>query len=102
MGFRSNSDPLPLSPPPAQGGEITVSTDGLVAEDHGLVLVDQGAAVEMEGDRPRQHPPLDVAALADQVLRRVLMADALDILLDDRAFIEIAAGDVMGGCTRSA
>ena len=45
---------------------------------------------------PRQHPPFDVAALAHQVFRRIARADALDILLDDRAFVEIGC-DVMGG-----
>jgi len=47
-------------------------------------------------DRARQHPALDIAALADEILGRIAMADALDILVDDRAFIE-RAGDVMGG-----
>ena len=37
----------------------------------------------------RQHPPLDVAALADEVVGRVAMADALDVLLDDRPFVEV-------------
>ena len=38
----------------------------------------------------RQHAALDVAALAHQIFRRVAMADALDVLVDDRAFVEIA------------
>src|ERR1700710_3285993 len=46
--------------------------------------------------RPRQHAAFDVAALANQILRRVAMADALDILVDDRTLIE-RAGDVMRG-----
>src|ERR1700686_2030795 len=46
--------------------------------------------------RARQHAPLDVAALADQIVWRIAMADALDVLIDDRALIEVA-GDVMGG-----
>src|SRR5580698_7519135 len=42
----------------------------------------------------RQHPPLDIAALAHEVVRRVAMADALDVLIDDRSLVEIA-GNVM-------
>ena len=45
---------------------------------------------------PRQHAALDVAALADEIVGRIAMTDALDILVDDRAFIEVA-GDVMRG-----
>ena len=44
----------------------------------------------------RQHAAFDVAALANQIFRRVAVADALDILVDDRALIE-RAGDVMRG-----
>ena len=39
--------------------------------------------------RLRQHAALDVAALADQIVRAVGMADRLDILMNDRPFIEI-------------
>ena len=34
--------------------------------------------------------------LRDEIFRRVAVADALDVLLDDRAFVEIG-GDVMRG-----
>ena len=44
----------------------------------------------------RQHAAFDVAALAREIFRRVAVADALDVLVDDRAFIEVAC-DVMGG-----
>jgi hypothetical protein len=50
----------------------------------------------MIADRPRQHAALDIAALADEIIRRIAMADALDVLVDDRAFIE-RGGDVMRG-----
>ena len=46
--------------------------------------------------RARQHPAFDIAALADQIFGRIAMADALDVLVDDRALIE-RAGDVMRG-----
>ena len=43
----------------------------------------------MPQDRTGQHAAFDVAALADQIFGRIAVADALDILLDNRAFIEI-------------
>ena len=46
-------------------------------------------------DRARQHAPFDIAALADQILRGIAMADALDVLIDDRPLVKIA-GDVVG------
>jgi hypothetical protein len=54
-------------------------------------------SLQMTPDRPRQHPAFDVAALADKIVRRIAMADALDILIDDRAFIEVAGDVVRGG-----
>jgi len=49
-------------------------------------------------DCARQHAALDVAALASEIIGCVAMADALDILIDDWALIEVA-GDVMRGGT---
>ena len=46
--------------------------------------------------RARQHAALDIASLADQIVGRIAMADTLDVLVDDRAFIE-GAGDVVRG-----
>ena len=46
--------------------------------------------------RPRQHPAFDIAAPADEIVWRMAMADALDVLIDDRAFVEVA-GNVMRG-----
>jgi hypothetical protein len=45
----------------------------------------------------REHAAFDVAALANQIVGGIAMADALDILVDDRTFIE-RAGDIMRGC----
>jgi len=50
----------------------------------------------MIAHRARQHAALDVAALANQIVGRIAMADALDVLVDDRPLIK-RAGDVMGG-----
>ena len=46
--------------------------------------------------RARQHAAFDIAALADEILRRIAVADALDVLVDDRPFIE-RTGHVMRG-----
>lgn len=45
----------------------------------------------------RQHAALDVAALAREIFRRVAVADALDVLVDDRAFVEVARDVMRGG-----
>ena len=50
----------------------------------------------MHDNRAGEHAALDVAALADQVLGRVAMADPLDVLLDDRPLVEVG-GDIMRG-----
>ncbi len=69
---------------------------GSVHEHHGLAPVEDDAVGEVVADRAGQHAALDVAALAHEILGRVAMADALDVLIDDRPFVEIA-GDVMRG-----
>ena len=45
----------------------------------------------MMAHRARQHPALDISTLANQIVGRIAVADALDILVDDRAFVEISA-----------
>src|SRR5712671_5545082 len=44
-----------------------------------------------------QHAALDIAALARQIFRRVAVTDALDVLVDDRALIEVARDVMRGG-----
>ena len=44
-----------------------------------------------------QHAALDIAALAREVFRRIAVADALDVLVDDRAFVEVARDVMRGG-----
>jgi hypothetical protein len=39
-------------------------------------------------DRAGQHAAFDVATLADQILGRVAMADAHDVLIDDQALMK--------------
>ncbi len=50
----------------------------------------------MHLDRAGQNPALDVAALGDQVFGGIAMGDRLNILGDDRPFIEIG-GDLVAG-----
>src|SRR5258708_40190837 len=66
----------------------------LIHEDDGLAAVEDHAVLQMIADRARQHAAFDIAALADEIVGRIAMADALDVLVDDRAFIEVA-GDIM-------
>ena len=54
------------------------------------------AILQMMAHRARQHAAFDIASLADEIVGRIAMADALDVLVDDRAFVE-RAGDVMRG-----
>ena len=50
----------------------------------------------------RQHGGLDIATDRNQLLNRHRMVDALDILLDDRTFVE-AGGNIVRRCgTKSA
>src|SRR6185436_20439781 len=77
-----------------------VSADGddlSIHEDYSLAAVEDHAILEMMAHGARQHTPFDVAALAREVFRRVAVADALDVLVDDRAFVEIARDVMRGG-----
>ena len=67
-----------------------------IHEHHGLAAVEDHAILKVMTHRARQHAAFDIAALAHQVFRRIAMADALHVLVDDRAFVE-RAGDVMRG-----
>src|SRR2546425_9069199 len=67
-----------------------------IHKHHGLAAVEDHAILQVVAYRARQHAALDIAALASQIVGRIAMADALDVLIDDRALIEIA-GDVMRG-----
>src|ERR1700759_5032889 len=67
-----------------------------IHEHHGLAAVEDDAILQMMAHRARQHAALDIAALADEVFGRIAVTDALDVLIDDRAFIE-GTGDVMRG-----
>src|ERR1700723_1758883 len=67
-----------------------------IHEHHGVAAVEDDAVIQMMAHRARQHAALDIAAFADEILGRIAVADALDVLIDDRTFVE-RAGDVMRG-----
>src|SRR4051812_32640497 len=71
-------------------------TAGKRSEHDGLVLVDQDAVLEMPAHRAGEHDALDVAPDVGERARVVAVGHALDVLLDDRAVIELL-GDVVGG-----
>src|ERR671914_2767036 len=64
-------------------------------EDNRPVLVDEDAVFEMPVDGSRENGSLDVAPDHRQHLGVCLMRHAPDILLDDRAFVELL-GRVVG------
>ena len=66
------------------------------AEHYGLVAVEQDAIIQIKPQGARQHTPLDVAADANHVFGHVVVADAFDVLLDDRPFVQFGS-DEMGG-----
>src|SRR4029453_16691431 len=72
------------------GGRVRAS----VVEDNGSLAVEQDSFVEVPSYRAGEDATLDVAPFADQVRGRMRMRDVLDVLGDDRPFIEIA-GHVM-------
>src|ERR1700730_8159025 len=67
-----------------------------IHKHHGLAAVEDHAVLEVMAHRARQHAAFDVAPLARKIFRRIAMADALDVLVDDRALVEVS-GDVMRG-----
>ena len=68
-----------------------------IHEHNSLAAVEDDAIFEVMAHGARQHAAFDVAALARQIFRRVTVADALDVLVDDRALVEIARHIMRGG-----
>src|SRR5262245_40225910 len=65
-------------------------------EHHGFVAVDQDPVLQVPAEAARQDDLLDVAALAHEVRDGVVVADPDDVLLDDRAGVQLG-GDVVAG-----
>ncbi len=38
----------------------------------------------------RQHTPFDIAPLADEIVGRIAVGDVFNVLIDDRALVEVA------------
>src|SRR3954451_21644015 len=60
-----------------------------VAKHHGPCAIHQDTALQQPPKRARQHPTLDVTTNANQVIRRMRMADAFHVLFDDWALVEV-------------
>ena len=58
-------------------------------EDHGAVAVNQDAVLQVPADGASEDTPLDLPAEADQVLYGVAVGNVGDVLVDDRASIEL-------------
>src|SRR5439155_23654591 len=82
-------------PPPDQvRGHASLENATSVHEHDRLAAIEDDAVLEVMTHGAREHAALDVAALAREIFRRVAVADALDVLVDDRALVEVAR-DVM-------
>ena len=68
-------------------------------EDDGAAAVDEHAVLDVGADGAGEHDDLEVAAAPLQVVDRVAVADAHDVLVDDRAVVELG-GRVVRGDTR--
>src|SRR6185312_11865724 len=71
-----------------------------VHEHDRLAAIEDHAVLEMMAHGARQHAAFDVAALAREVFRGVAVADTLDILVDDRTFVEVARDVMRGGADK--
>ena len=59
-------------------------------ENHGFAAIGQHTVVKMPAHRLGQNQFFQIAAFADKVLHAMAVRDAHNILLDDRAIIELA------------
>src|SRR4051812_47124004 len=68
----------------------------LAIKYHRLPTIEDYAVLEMMAHGAGQHAAFDITALSREVFRRIAVANAFDVLVDDRALVEVA-GDVMRG-----
>src|SRR5262249_2833403 len=71
--------------------------DGALAEDDGLVAVEQDPVVGVPADRPGQGDALGVPADGHQLGRAVRVVDPGHLLLDDRSLVQVGGDVVRGG-----
>ena len=69
-------------------GENPSAASVLPIEHYGLAVVQEHPVLKHVRDGAGEHAALDVAPLAHQVVGRVAVAYALDILFDDRSLVE--------------
>ena len=67
------------------------------SEHDGLVPVDQNSILHMPTYRPRKHNFFKVTSFANQIVDRVAMGNANDILFNDGAVVEHFGHIVAGG-----
>src|ERR1700761_7394178 len=79
---------------PAPNGASRNDEARSIHEHHGLAAVEDHAILQMMAHGARQHAAFDIAALADEIVRRVAVTDAFDVLVDDRPLVEITR-DIM-------
>jgi drug/metabolite transporter (DMT)-like permease len=70
---------------------------GALAEDDGLVAVEQDPVVGVPADRPGQGDALGVPADGHQLGRAVRVVDPGHLLLDDRPLVQVGGDVVRGG-----
>ena len=67
-----------------------------ISENDGLVAVQENPVLGVPAYRAAQDRSLDLASDRDHFVGRGRVADAADVLLDDRTFVEVG-GDEVGG-----
>jgi drug/metabolite transporter (DMT)-like permease len=95
-GIALSSLPLlrPARVTPAVAAELAAAE---LAEDDGLVAVEQDPVVGVPADRPGQGDALGVPADGHQLGRAVRVVDPGHLLLDDRPLVQVGGDVVRGG-----
>src|ERR1700682_5961858 len=78
-----------------QGLRVGVHPEKKLREDHRAIPVDEHAALDMRPHGTGEDDRFEVSALLGQAFDIVAMADAYDVLVDDRTLVENAR-DVVG------
>src|SRR5690606_3238620 len=88
---------------PSSRSDVTISAShprrlgAARSEDEGAAALDDDAALEVCADGAGEDDAFDVAAEADELVGAHGVGDALDVLLDDGALVEVLRGVVGGG-----
>ena len=60
-----------------------------LGENHRALTIQQDSILGEEFDRTGQHNAFDIAPDLSKILRRLVVLNPLDVLLDDRSFVQI-------------